>query len=360
MPSIKEKYRRFRQWQQQPFDYQDGHEHHRCCNCGAEFASNYCPRCGQRAILGPINWHNVWQGILDMWGIGARSLPFSLWQLIWRPGNLIRDYISGKRMVSFPPVKMLVVMAVLLFLLNSLLGMNYDDIKRGFDADSNAYEIFQVRILDWMGRNISWTVLMGFSLLIIPVWQVFRQAPRLPRHTLPQGYYIQVFIGVQFLLFMLMVVLLISLIPFLSGEDGSDATSFMGTFALPIMLLVDYKQLFGYGWWGTLWRVLFCAMLSLLICKLLIAAGGVVYYCRGGDQHEIANYAMKCINHLSTIWVLFEIVNVINSRPWQNAHWSKTLWRPVLALVTLLLVAYVSGRLGFDNSFPNVVKSFRQ
>ena len=360
MSSLKEKYQRFRQWQENPFRYRDSHARHVCCNCGAESDNNYCPRCGQKSVHGPLTWQSVWQGVLDVWGVGTRSLPYSLWQLLWRPGYLIRDYITGKRKASFPPVKMLVVMAVVLFLLNSILGMNYDGITSG--VDSNAYEIFQVRILDWMGRNISWTVLMGFSLLIIPVWQVFRQAPRLPRHTLPQGFYIQVFIGVQFLLFMLMVVLLISLIPFLSGEDGSDATSFMVTFALPIMLLVDYKQLFGYGWWGTLWRVLFCAMLSLLICKLLIAAGGVVYYCRGWDQHEIANYAMKCINHLSTIWVLFEIVNVINSRPWQNAHWSKTktLWRPVLALVTLLLVAFISMRLGFDNSFQHVLKSFTE
>ena len=355
MGYLKEKYQRFRQWQQQPFEYHDTADRHTCSNCGNEFASNYCPRCGQRAMLGPINWQNVWQSILDMWGIGSRSLPYSLWQLIWRPGYLIRDYISGKRQLSFPPVKMLVVMAVVLFLLNSLLGMNYDELSSGIG--SNAYEIFQDKIIDWLGKNISWTVLMGFSLFIIPVWQVFRQAPRFPRHTLPQGFYIQVFFGVQYLMFMLMVVLLIVLLPSLSGEDGSDATSFMITFLMPIMLLVDYKQLFGYGWWGTLWRVLLCGLLSLLICKLLIAAGGVVYYCRWWDEHEIAKYGMKCINHLSTIWVLFEIVNLINTRPWRNANWPKALRRPVLALVTLLLVAYISMRLGFDNSFQNVLKS---
>ncbi len=42
--------------------------------------------------------------------MGNRSLLYSLWQLIWRPGYFISDYINGKRQVSFPPVKMLVVM----------------------------------------------------------------------------------------------------------------------------------------------------------------------------------------------------------------------------------------------------------
>jgi len=54
MGLIKEKYRQFRQWQQQPFEYHDSHDHHGCCNCGAESENNYCPRCGQKAVYGPI------------------------------------------------------------------------------------------------------------------------------------------------------------------------------------------------------------------------------------------------------------------------------------------------------------------
>ena len=357
MSTLKEKYQQFRRWQEKPFEYHDSNARHTCCNCGNEYTSNYCPRCGQRAIFGPINWSNVWQGILDMWGIGSRSLPYSLWQLMWRPGYLMRDYISGKRMVSFPPVKMLVIMAVILFLLNNILGMSYEELTS--DTSLNAYEIFQEKIVDWLGKNISWTVLMGFSLFIIPVWIVFRQAPRFPRHSLPQGFYIQVFIGVQFLMSLSLMILLFCLIPSLSG-DGGTATSVMITCGLPIIALFDYKQLFGYGWWGTLWRVLLCALLSLLVMKLLFAVGGIVYYIHAWDKHEIAKYGMKCINHLSTIWVLFEIVNFINSWPWLINHWPKNLWRLVLALVAFLLVAYISNRMGFDNSIQNVLNTFSE
>ena len=61
---------------------------------------------------------------------------------------------------------------------------------------------------------------------------LFRQAPRLPRHTLPQGFYVQVFIGVQFLMFMLLMVLLFQFIPSLSG-NGSEASGFMVLGVLP-------------------------------------------------------------------------------------------------------------------------------
>lgn len=196
-------------------------------------------------------------------------------------------------------------------------------------------------------------------MFVIPVWQLFRQAPRFPRHTLPQGFYIQVFIGAQFLMFMSLMILLFYLIPSLSG-DGDTATSVMITFALPIIAMIDFKQLFGYGWWGTLWRVSLCALLILLIVKLLFAVGGVVYYIRAWDQHEIAKYGVKSINHLSTLWVLFEIINVINSWSWLNNHWPKNLWRLVLAIVAFLLVAYISNLLGFDNSLQNVLKTFTE
>ena len=109
MSWIKEKYRQFRRWQEKPFEYHDSHGHHVCCNCGAECDNNFCPRCGLKATSGPVTWRSVWQGVLDVWGVGSRSLPYSLWQLMWRPGYMMRDYISGKRQVSFPPVKMLLL-----------------------------------------------------------------------------------------------------------------------------------------------------------------------------------------------------------------------------------------------------------
>ena len=40
---IKEKYDRFKQWQEQPFDYKlnSGKVHH-CINCGHDFTGNFC------------------------------------------------------------------------------------------------------------------------------------------------------------------------------------------------------------------------------------------------------------------------------------------------------------------------------
>ena len=110
---LKEKYRQFKRWQRGPVKYVDCNETHYCNNCGLMFVGNYCPRCSQRADMGRISWKSVRNGVMDIWGLGTRSLIYSIWQLLLRPGYFISDYISGKRQVSFPPVKMLFIVTVI-------------------------------------------------------------------------------------------------------------------------------------------------------------------------------------------------------------------------------------------------------
>ena len=358
MGYLKEKYRRFRRWQENPFNYHDGHERHGCCNCGAESENNYCPRCGQKAVYGPITWKSVGQGLLDVWGVGTRSLPYSLWQLIWRPGYLIRDYISGKRQASFPPVKMLVIVAVVLALLNNLFGMDYSG--NSSEVAATDFESLFDAFFDWMGDHVAWAVLIGFSLFIVPVWFLFRKAPRLPRHTLPQGFYIQVFIGVQFILFMLLLITLLYFTQNQSSDgNGNEATAIMLVIILPIMLLCDYKQLFGYGWWGTIWRVLVSILLTLFVGKVVKCLGGIVYSLYQQQWSDSAGYLVKGVDKVAVIWVLLEIVNILNSKSWRNNIWSKPFIRLMLALVALLLTTFVCNRLGVNNSIDSILDSMQ-
>ena len=356
MSSLKEKYQQFRRWQDNPFNYHDSHEHHECCNCGEESENNYCPRCGQKAVYGPITWHSVWQGIMDVWGVGTRSLPYSLWQLIWRPGYLMRDYISGKRQASFPPVKMLVIVALALALVINLLGGSHvEDSPEGPDAASDAFNDLAHVFLEWMSNNIAWAALVAFSFFIIPVWFLFRQAPRFPRHTLPQGFYIQVFIGVQYLVYMLLLVLIFVLVPFLSG-GGEDVMNFMVFVGLPVMLLVDYRQLFGYSWWGTLWRSLVALPLMLLFAKTFQYSMGFVYYLCAADWHNVILYLMDAIGLLAIAWFILEIVHLINNRSSLGGFSVKTFGRILMPILAFLLTTFVGNRLGLKTPFDIILR----
>ena len=188
---LRELYRRFRAWQQNPFDYTNHSEHLvRCANCGTEFSDNFCPRCGQKAGVGPVNWQTVRQGLMMIWGMDSRSLSYSLLQLLLRPGYLISDYISGKRQVSFPPVKMLLIVAVGAMIIDYLCGKPLDNMV----IDNGVKDVALDALEDWSETNPGWSMLAVCSLLIFPTWLYFRYAPKHRQHTLPEGFFVQVFV----------------------------------------------------------------------------------------------------------------------------------------------------------------------
>ncbi|MBO4803397.1 MAG: DUF3667 domain-containing protein [Muribaculaceae bacterium] len=262
---VKEEYSRFKQWQEQPFDYTyDSERSQHCNNCGHEFTGNYCPVCSQKAGAGRIGWRSVHQGIMDIWGLGTRSLLYSIWQLLWRPGHIIGDYIDGKRQVSFPPVKMLFIVAVLFsmiyyWFLPTVLGIN-------FEAEIPQDErVIMGDFADWLKTNYSWFALIMAMLAVVPTWIMFRYSPRHTRHTMPEGFFIQVFLAV------LMIVFSFLLLP-LAMLNVMAYTYIVYCF-YGVYYIIVYKYLFGYSLWGTLWRSGFVLLTIVLLMTLGVILG---------------------------------------------------------------------------------------
>lgn len=244
---LKEKYKQFKRWQRGPVKYVDCDETHYCNNCGLMFVGNYCPRCSQRADMGRISWKSVRNGIMDIWGLGTRSLIFSIWQLLLRPGYFISDYISGKRQVSFPPVKMLFIVTVIFSLVvywffPQVLGIQLEE--RSGQSDVMFKEFYQ-----WSQGHYSWAMLGLSVLAIIPTWVLFRYSPRNTRHSLPEGFFVQV-------LFSVLMVALDFFLIYLGLIHYAAYNTAITLFAM-FYYIVGYMQLFGYGFWGTLWRQAF-------------------------------------------------------------------------------------------------------
>ena len=195
MEKLKDRYRRFKEWQQRPYYVaQKSAEHHCCCSCGEEYLGNFCPRCGQRAEVGRVGWNSIKENIALLWGLDSRSMTYTLVQLMGRPGYLVRDYISGRRQVSFPPVKMLVIVCLFVVIFETVFHLHRDVLSLTF----NNQAVNQV--IEWINSQKNWATLLVNSIYILPTWLVFRFAPGYPRHTLPEGFFLQVFLSVQWLL----------------------------------------------------------------------------------------------------------------------------------------------------------------
>lgn len=260
---IKEYREQFRMWQRDSLRHiatSPGSEAHHCHCCEQDYTGDFCPTCGQRAGDKHLTWRSVRNGFMDLWGVGTRSLPYTLWQLLLRPGYLIADYITGRRQVSFPPIKMLVFVALFVHIVSNLISPG----NISLEEESSGFELFD-RFADWMEFHYDWAVLFVLSFLIIPTYYIFRHSPRCAFHTLPEGFFIQVFNATQ-------VIFLILIYNLVGALFKSDESVLLVVLAYTVVFLVIYRaywQLFGYSWWGTLWRLLM-ALIALIASFALV------------------------------------------------------------------------------------------
>ena len=269
--TIKELYQRFRQWQKNPMEYHRSKELRHCVNCGEEFHGDYCPTCGQKWDTGPVSWKNLHQEWMSIWGLGSRSLPLTLMQLLLRPGYLIGDYISGKRRNCYSPLSMVLLVTLVVLMIGHWLDLNYTtEVTPEQLADSSVLSKMNL----WLKAHEDLAMLFGFMFMLLPTYIVFRYAPQYPRHTLPQGFFIQLFNVTQYVCLLLPFGLICKMIALGEAENEEIENAFRKIIYL-LLLFVNYKQLFGYGVWGTLWRVVACFVMwkytvYLVICLMVI------------------------------------------------------------------------------------------
>jgi Protein of unknown function (DUF3667) len=111
----------------------DGHTHERnCLNCGTELAGEFCHVCGQRAhvhrSIGAF-FHDLLHGVLHFEGKIWNTLPM----LAWKPGELTRDYIEGKRARYVSPIALFLFSVFLMF---AVIGLTSNAIRPQASAEA--------------------------------------------------------------------------------------------------------------------------------------------------------------------------------------------------------------------------------
>lgn len=90
----------------------------------------------------------------------------------------------------FPPIKMLVIVCLFVVIFETVFHLHKDVVSLTFNDQSVS------KVIEWINSQKSWATLLVNSLFILPTWLVFRYAPAYPRHTLPEGFFLQVFLSV--------------------------------------------------------------------------------------------------------------------------------------------------------------------
>ncbi|MBR1804724.1 MAG: DUF3667 domain-containing protein [Muribaculaceae bacterium] len=298
-------WRWFRRWQRKPYESAPlSDEQHVCLNCGESFNGQFCPRCGQSGKAARFTPRNVLANALDVWGAGNRSMPRNIIHLLLRPGYMIADYLNGHRQPYFPPFKMMfILVTTFLFITFATRYVSgYEDNQQAseFDFDTVGKIIDQVliRIVDdkeidlpvkdevinarrknvvakfhntqqWLNNHRAISILIFQVFFAFSAWLFFRKSPRLGKLTLSEQFFVQVFISCQLIIISFLYYYLS-----LFWVDGG-ANSVPNSLAI-VVYLIDYKQLYGFSWWQTIWRniklVIFAYASTSIIALTLIVS----------------------------------------------------------------------------------------
>lgn len=279
-------------WQRKSVEAQPlSAEKHECLNCGTAFTGNFCPRCGQSAAVARFTFRHALSKTLEVWGLGNRSLPRTLWHLIYRPGYMIGDYLEGRQAPYFPPIKMLFLVTAAFVVTQHVVAPDameriYDDattriteqkievsegegaypLKKDFlEGMNNFIDAFD-KVTDFFRQNQAIELILGHALFALVTVRVFRRSPSRPKMNLTECFFAQILIASQ--LMMVSIVCLVAT----QGSMWLDNMYCMPTWLLMLVLLYDYKQLYGFGLLRTAWYTLkvlvgwWFLMFLLLVC----------------------------------------------------------------------------------------------
>ena len=316
MEQIREKYEQFKAWQIKPHEVKKlSAEKHVCATCNTEFHGNFCPRCGQKSTIGRYSFKSAFLLFLDVWGLGNRGMFRTIRDLLLRPGYMIRDYLNGMQMAYFPPFKMFfltIALSILVFsglnirMMNTLeKNSTTRQLKKGFDnslnidqedhidkktfgeaviddtlkingkiipikkeKDSDKIDLngnsYSLKFLDNIKNIIYWIIdnetLVQFLLLLVlsvPMYFFFRKNKKFP-----DVRYSEFFVSMVYITNMMTIINIIGGF-FLPGNSSVEILS-------SALSIIPLKQLYGYSYSKTLFKVISSFVVLILAAALLI------------------------------------------------------------------------------------------
>ena len=280
-------------------------EQHECATCGTHYEGNYCPRCGQSAKIGRYSFKKAILLFLDVWGLGNRGMFRSIRDLILRPGYMIRDYLRGMQMAYFPPFKMFFLLLALWLVVDSGLNIQFvnrekqnkketeqifsrfkpkaslnatddkaDEKKNGilFTKEekekmfNQEYKQKEGEVGDWIEQHSSLLVLAGLLLFSLPLYLLFRRSPAIPDLRLSECFVAMVYITDMILIYGIIPSLLCFSV---KAEIYYDLLSLL-------LAIIPIKQLSGYSYFSTIWRLLAAFIPFAIMCMILLIAGIII------------------------------------------------------------------------------------
>ena len=156
----------------------------------------------------------------------------------------------------------------------------------------------------------------------------------------------------QFLLWLFIGSLVLRL---LQISDVETAVTVMVLLTMILVLLIDYHQLFGYGWWGTAWRIIAAVIMIYFLLYIVALPLALVDRTITGVVIPWVNVVLRTIGLTGMGLVLLGIVHVINHRKWNQAIRTK---RQLVVLIVALFAIIIALDACFGFKMFSLVMSY--
>ncbi|MDX2286047.1 MAG: DUF3667 domain-containing protein [Bacteroidia bacterium] len=231
---------------QQPLAEPAAPASHTCANCAAVFTGAYCNTCGQEFHEGPFTvrgliLHAVHDRLHDI-----RMFLQTSWNLIRRPGTVIREYLAGRRKAHYNAINYLLVIAsfsAAAALLNrhsldeSVAAMEESYRQMGM-PESSVSQQRTMRMYVWMQQNYNILMLAALPFMALAQRMIFR------RRGLTLGEH---FLSVCYLYGFFALATLPTL-PFINLGNLADSMYGLSMLVMLAYFAWGYRDWLGLGW----------------------------------------------------------------------------------------------------------------
>lgn len=133
-----------------------------CKNCNADVNQNYCPNCGQPTKLKRIDGHYIIHEIEHVLHF-ERGILFTIRELLIKPGENVRLYISENRSRLVKPIIFIIVTSLIYSLINHFFHIEDGYVKFNETKQSTTGHIFK-----WVQDHYGYAnIIMG---MFIALW----------------------------------------------------------------------------------------------------------------------------------------------------------------------------------------------
>ena len=178
-----------------------------CYNCETPLLNgeNYCPNCGQENNSKQASTRQLLMDFVDTYLSFDSKLFMTIRPLLFKPGQLTKEYLDGKRAKYVPPIRLLIFLSFFYFGVSYLIGEG-----NGFNVSlDNTSNEDRAKFTELFQRNINLVILVFVPIHALIVMLFFRSKER--------SYYVNFFVFTLHLfslLFILGIFLRTILIPF--------------------------------------------------------------------------------------------------------------------------------------------------